>query len=156
MFAMGKLTGRFWRALAWLAPIYQFRVVLYRKCGVKIGKGTYVGNLVVFDGEYPEYIEIEDQASIGPGVIIMAHSSASPYLSRLNIFHEPPKKVLIRKGAWIASGAIILPGVTVGQGAIVAAGAVVSKDVADHTIVAGNPARAISKLKKPKKNITSD
>jgi maltose O-acetyltransferase len=146
---MGKLMGRFWRIFAWLAPIYQFRVVLYRKCGVKIGKGTYVGNLVVFDGEYPEYIEIGDNASIGPGVTIMAHSSASPYLSGLNIFHEPPKKVLIKDGAWIASGAIILPGVTVGKGAIVAAGAVVNKDVAEHTIVAGNPASAVSKLKKP-------
>lgn len=86
----------------------------------------------------------------------MAHSSASPYLSRLKIFYEPPKKVIIKDGAWIASGAIILPGVTVGQGSIVAAGAVVSKDVADHTIVAGNPARAISKLKKPKKNSSNN
>lgn len=143
--------GRFWRIFAWLAPIYQFRVILYRKCGIKIGKGTYVGNLVIFDGEYPEYIEIGDNASIGPGVIIMAHSSASPYLSQLKIFHQPPKKVIIREGAWIASGAIILPGVIIGKGAIVAAGAVVSKDVADHTIVAGNPARAVNKLKKSNK-----
>ncbi|OLS27754.1 MAG: putative acetyltransferase [Candidatus Heimdallarchaeota archaeon LC_3] len=148
---MGKLTGRVWRIIAWLAPVYQFRIAMYRKCGVKIGKGTYIGNLVVFDGEYPEYIEIGDYASIGPGAIIMAHSSASPFLSRTGLFHEPPKKVLIENGAWIASGAIILPGVTIGKGAIVAAGAVVSKNVQAFTIVAGNPARAVRKIKKPNK-----
>ncbi|MFW9930389.1 MAG: acyltransferase [Candidatus Thorarchaeota archaeon] len=143
---MGHLTSRIWRILAWLAPVYQFRVVLYRKCGVKIGKGTYIGNLVIFDGEYPNLIEIGDFASIGPGCIIMAHSSASPYLSQTQLYGEPPKKVLIKNGAWIASGAIILPGVTVGIGAVVAAGSVVGRDVPDYTVVAGNPARPVKKL----------
>lgn len=148
---MGKLLGRFLRILAWSAPAYQFRASAYRRCGVKIGKGVYMGFQVLIDGEYPEYIEIHDWASIGPGVKIMAHSGASPYHQRRRIFHEGPKKVVIGKGAWIATGAIILPGVTVGEGAIVAAGAVVSKDVQPLSLVAGNPARMIQKLE-PKKN----
>lgn len=40
--------------------------------------------------------------------------------------------------------AFIGPGVTVGEGAVVAARAVVMRDVAPWTIVAGNPAKAIS------------
>ena len=143
---MGKFLGRFFRVLAWLAPSYQFRASAYRKCGVKVGKGVYMGFLVMMDGEYPEYIEIHDWASIGPGVKIMAHSGASPYHQRKKIFHEGPKKVIIEKGAWLATGAIILPGVTVGEGAIVAAGAVVSKDVPPLTMFAGNPARMVQKL----------
>ena len=43
----------------------------------------------------------------------------------------------------IGTGSVILGGVTVGEGAIVGAGSVVTKDVAAHTVVAGNPARVI-------------
>jgi acetyltransferase-like isoleucine patch superfamily enzyme len=143
---VGKTLGRFLRILAWVAPFYQFRASVYRKCGVNIGKGVYMGFLVMVDGEYPDYIEIQDWASIGPGVKIMAHSGASPYHQHHKIFHEGPKKVVICKGAWLATGAIILPGVTIGEGAIVAAGAVVGKDVPPLTLVAGNPARMVQKL----------
>ncbi|MGY5879871.1 MAG: acyltransferase [Candidatus Thorarchaeota archaeon] len=147
---MGKFLGRFLRILAWIAPSYQFRASVYRKCGIKIGKGVYMGFLVMMDGEYPEFIEIHDWASIGPGVKIMAHSGASPYHKRRKIFHEGPKKVVIGKGAWLAAGATILPGVTVGEGAIIAAGAVVSKDVPPLTMFAGNPARMVQKLEPQK------
>ena len=143
---MGKMLGRFLRILAWSAPGYQFRASVYRWCGVKIGRGVYMGFQVLIDGEYPEYIEIHDWASVGPGVKIMAHSGASPYHQKRGIFHEGPKKVVIGKGAWLAAGSIILPGVTIGEGAIVAAGSVVSKDVPALTLVAGNPARVLQKL----------
>ena len=43
----------------------------------------------------------------------------------------------------IGSGARIMPGVRVGNYCVVGAGAVVTKDVPDHTIVAGNPAKVI-------------
>ncbi len=44
---------------------------------------------------------------------------------------------------WIGHGAIVLPGRNVGTGAVVAAGAVVTKDVANYSIVGGNPAKPI-------------
>lgn len=144
---MGKKIGRLLRILAWIAPFYQFRCSLLRKCGVKIGRNVYIGFLVIIDSQYPEYIEIEDEASIGPGVIIMAHSSASPFHQRMKIYGEGPKKVKVGRGAWVASGAIILPGVTIGEGAVVTAGSVVNRDVPPYTLVAGHPARAIAKLK---------
>ena len=144
---MGKLIGRLLRILAWISPVYQFRCSLLRKCGVKIGRNVYIGFLVMVDGEYPEYIEIGDEASIGPGVTIMAHSSASPFHQRLRLYGEGPQKVSIGRGAWLAVGSIILPGVTVGEGAVVTAGSVVSRDVPPYTVVGGHPARAIKKLK---------
>jgi acetyltransferase-like isoleucine patch superfamily enzyme len=52
---------------------------------------------------------------------------------------------LIKKGASIGSSVTILCGITVGEGALVGAGSVVTKDVAPHTIVAGNPAKQIKK-----------
>ena len=148
---MGKTLGRVLRILAWLAPVYQFRASVYRKCGVKIGRNVFIGFQVLMDGEYPEYIEIEDEASIGPGASIMAHSSGSVFHQRYKIYYEQPRKVTIKRGAWIAADAVILPGVTVGEGAIVAAGAVVSRDVPQYTIVAGNPARPVQELQKPRR-----
>lgn len=148
---MGKALGRFWRIIAWLAPMYKVRVAAHRKCGVKIGKGVFIGANVMFDSEHPEYIEIQDDVAIGPGVMIMAHGGASAFHRRLGLFHEPPKKITIEKGSWLAAGVIILPGITIGRGAIVAAGAVVSRDVPALTMVAGNPARPIQKLEPKKK-----
>jgi len=92
---MGKIIGRLLRILAWISPFYQFRCSLLRRCGVKIGRNVYIGFLVMIDGEYPEYIEIEDEASIGPGATIIAHSGGSPFHQRLKLYHEGPKKVKI-------------------------------------------------------------
>ena len=147
---MGKTIGRLLRILAWLAPVYQFRTSVYRKCGVKIGRNVFIGFQVLIDSEYPEYVEIEDEASIGPGASIMAHSSGSVFHQRHKLYYEAPRKVKIKRGAWVATDAVILPGVTVGEGAIVAAGAVVSKDVPPYTVVAGNPARPVQELPRPK------
>ena len=52
----------------------------------------------------------------------------------------------IKRNAWIAAGAIICPGVTIGENSVVAAGAVVTKDVADNTVVGGNPAKIIKHI----------
>jgi acetyltransferase-like isoleucine patch superfamily enzyme len=146
---MANRLGRILRILAWLIPVYQARASLVRHCGIKVGKGVYIGNLVYFDGAHPEYIEIEDEVAIAPGAIIVAHSGASPYQARMGIFHEAPRKVVLKRGSWVGSGAVVLPGVVVGECAIVAAGAVVSHDVPPYTIVAGNPARPVKELNRP-------
>jgi putative colanic acid biosynthesis acetyltransferase WcaF len=51
--------------------------------------------------------------------------------------------IIIQKNAFIGARAMILPGVSIGKQAIVGAMSVVSKDVLDHQIVAGNPAKNI-------------
>ena len=151
MITLGRILGRLLRILAWIAPVYQFRTSVWRKCGVNIGKRVYIGNLVFIDGEYPHLVTLEDDVSIAPLVSILAHSGGSPYHHQLKIFSQPPKAVVIKHGAWIASGAIILPGVTIGKGSIVAAGAVVNRSIPEYSVAAGNPARVISKLPKPNK-----
>lgn len=50
---------------------------------------------------------------------------------------------IIGEDVWLGYGAIILSGVLIGRGAIVGAGSVVTKDVADYSIVSGNPAVAV-------------
>ena len=52
-------------------------------------------------------------------------------------------RIRIRYGASIGAGAIVLPDVTIGRWAMVAAGAVVTRDVPDHGLVMGVPARLV-------------
>jgi len=53
--------------------------------------------------------------------------------------------VIIGARVLVGAGAIVLKGVRIGDDAVVGAGSVVSRDVAQHTIVAGNPASEIGK-----------
>lgn len=52
-------------------------------------------------------------------------------------------RVVIGPDVWIGHGAILMPGVSVGTGSVIGSGSIVTKNVADYTIVAGNPARII-------------
>ena len=56
------------------------------------------------------------------------------------------KPVVIGDDVWIGANAVILPGVTIGSHCVIAAGAVVTKDVPDHTLVGGVPAKVIKKI----------
>jgi sugar O-acyltransferase (sialic acid O-acetyltransferase NeuD family) len=49
----------------------------------------------------------------------------------------------LEEGVYVGAGAILLPKLRIGRNAVIAAGAVVTRDVANHTVVAGNPARVI-------------
>ena len=57
------------------------------------------------------------------------------------------KPIRIEDDVWIGFGCIILGGVTIGNGAIIGAGSVVREDIEPWSVVIGNPARVISRLK---------
>ena len=50
---------------------------------------------------------------------------------------------IVKRRAFIGSGAVILAGLTIGEGSLVGAGSVVTKDVPARAVVAGNPARVL-------------
>ena len=52
---------------------------------------------------------------------------------------------LVKRGASIGTSSTILCGVTIGEGAIIGAGSVVTRDVPPNSLVAGVPARAMTK-----------
>jgi len=56
------------------------------------------------------------------------------------------KAVTIGDDVWIGTNAVILPGVNVGSHCVIAAGAVVTKDVPDHSLVAGVPAKVVKSI----------
>ena len=54
----------------------------------------------------------------------------------------------ILDGASIGANSTIIAGITIGKYAMVGAGAVVTKDVPDHALVVGNPARVVGTVDK--------
>jgi acetyltransferase-like isoleucine patch superfamily enzyme len=134
--------------LAFHGPHSGLTVMLNRLRGVKIGKHVYIGPRVFIDGVYPQLVSIEDYVSIGMNTMIYAHSNPTCSLELKQKYYPryvAPTK--IKKGAWITPGCIILAGITIGENAVVGTGSVVTNNVEPYTVVAGNPARIIKKLK---------
>lgn len=93
-----------------------------------------------------EGVTVEDEVFIGHGVMFSndVYPRATTEAGRLRREGDWTRiATRVRRRASIGSNATILPGVTIGEGAIVGAGAVVTRDVPDHAIVAGVPARII-------------
>jgi len=107
----------------------------------KIGKNVFIN----FDCVFLDLggIEIEDNVFIAPKVSLLSEGHPISSQDRHSLI---PKRIHIKRNAWIGANATILPGVTVGENAVVASGAVVSKDVADNTVVGGVPAKFIKDI----------
>ncbi len=86
-----------------------------------------------------------DLVQLGPGSIVSQRAflcTASHDFDELG-FPLVAGRIMISSQAWVAAEAFIGPGVTLHPGAVVLARAVVTRDVAEWTVVGGNPARAI-------------
>lgn len=90
----------------------------------------------------PEYTILEKGAWIGPKACITNASFPNSPLAKENL-----KGAIVEENAKIGANATILPGVKIGKNALVGAGAVVTKDVPANTVVVGNPAHEIKKVK---------
>ncbi len=108
---------------------------------IKLGRNVFINHACSFldlGG-----ITIEDDVQIGPRVSLITENHPLDPSNRKSL---DLKSILIKRNAWIGTGAIILPGVTIGENAVVAAGAVVNKDVPANTIVGGIPAKIIKTI----------
>ena len=86
-------------------------------------------------------IQFDSSLLIGPDVkIISANHDFNNYD---NWYKSSP--IIIKKNVWIGANAIILPGVVIGNSCIIGAGSVVTKSFEDNCVIAGSPARIISK-----------
>ena len=101
-----------------------------------------------------EGVTIEDEAFIGHGVMFIndRHPRASAEGRPQTEEHWTVVPTLVKRGASLGSGAVILCGVTIGEKAMVGAGAVVTRDVPDHGIVVGVPARLVGDVRKREEN----
>jgi len=105
---------------------------------LQIGAQTFIGKVII---ALHDEVVIGNNVCINDGVQLLtaSHNVLDPNWNHIK------EKIIIEDYVWIATNAIILPGVHIGKGAVVGAGAVVSKNVLQGEIVAGNPAKLVSK-----------
>ena len=117
-----------------------------------LGKNVYVdintiigdnvkiqNNVSVYDG-----VVIEDGVQVGPHACFTNDKfprAINPDGSLKGVSDWEISRTLVKKGASIGAHSVIVCGTTIGKFALIGAGAVVTKDVPDHALVYGNPAR---------------
>lgn len=126
--------------------------------GCKIGKDAKIGAFVEIQKNVRvgdrckvqshsflcEGVVLDDEVFVGHGVIFINDKYPRSTTGKGNLQSEDDWVITethVERRSSIGSNSTILCGVTIGEGAIVGAGSVVTKDVAPHTVVAGNPAR---------------
>lgn len=86
-------------------------------------------------------IEIHEGATVAQEAYLCTgtHAFQNPAMNLVT------DKITIQARAFIGARCFILPGITIGEGAVIGACSVVTKDVAPKTVVAGNPAKVLSR-----------
>ena len=119
-----------------------------------LGKGVYVdadvviGDSVKIQNNVSIYsgVTVEDGVFIGPHVCFT--NDRMPRAVNVDMSPKTPldwelDRTVVKRGASIGANATIRCGVRIGAWAMVGAGSVVTRDVPDHALVVGNPARII-------------
>ena len=98
-------------------------------------------------------VRIGDNCLLGPKVCLYTpmhpfdkEQRRTQFIDGKPVMMEYGKPIAIGDDVWIGGSAVINPGVTIGNNVIVASGSVVVKDVPDHVVVGGNPARILRAL----------
>ena len=100
---------------------------------VSIGNGCKIQNNVsVYKG-----VTLEDDVFCGPSMVFTNVFNPRSHIRRM----DEVRPTRIKKGVSLGANCTIVCGVTIGKYAFVGAGAVVTKDVPDHALVMGNPAK---------------
>ncbi len=127
----------------WLAPVFDemgmtqwgWRV-LHRE-NFKLGNRVEIGSFTAIDAR--NGVTIEDEVKIGFGCAILSHSSIDG--------KDGP--VVLKSKCKIGAGSVIMPGIEVGEGAVVGANSLVNRNIPEHEVWFGSPARYQKKLTRP-------
>jgi acetyltransferase-like isoleucine patch superfamily enzyme len=138
------LTGEIWHIIRkWICQVWApnctitaIRIGLYRLCGFKIGKGTFIGMKCYLDDLCVDKIEIGDNVIISYGVYFACHGPRQGH-----------NQIIIRNNAYIGMRAnIIAPhNIEIGERAVVGAQTLVNKSVPAGKTAVGIPCKILEK-----------
>ncbi len=121
--------------------------------GSRIGENCNIGQNVVIgpDANIGNKCKIQNNVSVYKGVTLEDGVFCGPSMVFTNIYNpraeigkmDQVRPTLVKKGATLGANCTIVCGHTIGRYAFIGAGAVVTKDVLDHALMAGNPAKQI-------------
>ena len=106
---------------------------------VMVGPNVLLGDRVKVQNNVSLYdgVVLEDEVFCGPSCVFTNVRTPRAFVERKDDFAP----TVVRRGATIGANATVVCGVTIGRYAMIGAGAVVTRDVPDHAMVFGNPAR---------------
>ena len=123
-----------------VANKYDKHALIYK--GAEIGDNTFIGPFTFIDSK----VKIGKECSISIGAQILSHDTSFYHVTK-GKKPKVEKETIVEDFCAIGANAVILPGVLICSHSIVGAGAVVTHNVEPYTIVAGNPAIKIGKVK---------
>ena len=106
---------------------------------VVVERGAHLGRNVKVQNNVSIYagVVLEDDVFCGPSMVFTNVGTPRSHYPRRGAYQE----TRVKRGASIGANATVVCGHTIGRYALVGAGAVVTRDVPDHALVYGNPAR---------------
>ncbi len=118
-----------------------------------IGRNCSIGQNVVIGPRVAvgDNCKVQNNVSIYEGVTLEEGVFCGPSMVFTNVYNpraeirkmDQLRMTRVKRGATIGANATIVCGVTIGRYAFVGAGAVVTRNIPDHALVVGNPARQI-------------
>ena len=121
--------------------------------GARIGRRSILGQNVFIgqDVSIGEGVKIQNNVSVYKGVTLEDHVFCGPSMVFTNVINprseierkDEFRPTLVKEGATLGANCTILCGHTIGRYAMIGAGAVITRDVPDHALMIGAPARQI-------------
>ncbi|MBT3401636.1 MAG: N-acetyltransferase [Rhodospirillaceae bacterium] len=121
---------------------------------VMIGPDVIVGNGCKIQNNVTLYkgVTLEDEVFCGPSCVFTNVLRPRAFVNRRDEFAP----TLVRRGATIGANATVICGVTIGRYAMIGAGAVVTRDVPDHGLMIGAPARRVAWVSRAGERLSDD
>jgi len=104
---------------------------------VKIGQHCWFGQNTVIDGTGG--LTIDDGVRVGMYSQLWTHVAAGEQIEGCTLYGKTPSH--IGKDVWLVGSCVVGSGVSIGERVVALAGSNIVKDVPDHSVVAGAPAK---------------